>query len=219
MPPTLPPEQEHAFAVLRQFARKRTAVEHCEMCSRELTAEHEHLVEPANRKLICVCDACAILFEGQAGTKYKRVPRRVLFLRDFQLTDTQWDGLMVPIEMAFFFKSTPHGKVIALYPSPAGPTESLLSLETWGDIDQANPVLSEMEADVTALLVNRVGHARGYSSAEYYLVPIDECYKLVGLIRTYWRGLSGGTEVWREIGAFFAALKKRAGFDHEGAHA
>jgi len=64
---------------------------------------------------------------------------------------------MVPIEMAFFFKSTPHGKVIALYPSPAGPTESLLSLETWGDIEQANPVLSGMETDVTALLVNRVG--------------------------------------------------------------
>ncbi len=219
MPPALPPQQESAFAVLRQFARKRTAVERCEMCSRELAPEHEHLVEPANRKLICACQACSILFEGQSGAKYKRVPRRVLFLRDFQLTDGQWDGLMVPIEMAFFFKSTPHGKVIALYPSPAGPTESLLSLETWGDIEQANPVLSEMDADVTALLVNRVGHGRGASPPDYYLVPIDECYKLVGLIRTHWRGLSGGTEVWREIGAFFAALKKRAGFGNEAAHA
>jgi hypothetical protein len=211
--------QQSAFAALRQFARKRTAVERCEMCSRELAPEHEHLVEPANRKLICACGACAILFVGQAGTKYKRVPRQVLFLQDFQLTDGQWDGLMVPIEMAFFFKSTPHGKVIALYPSPAGPTESLLSLQTWGDIEQANPVLSGMETDVTALLVNRVGHARGSVPAEYYLVPIDECYKLVGLIRTHWRGLSGGTEVWREIGAFFAALKKRAGFGREGVHA
>lgn len=219
MPPVLPPQQESAFTALRQFARKRTPVERCEMCSRELAADHEHLVEPANRKLICACAACAILFEGQSGTKYKRVPRRVLFLRDFQLTDGQWDGLMVPIEMAFFFHSTPHGRVIALYPSPAGPTESLLSLDAWTDIVDANPILSEMEADVSALLVNRVGHARGASPAEYYLVPIDECYKLVGLIRTHWRGLSGGTEVWREIGAFFAALKKRAGFTHEGAHA
>lgn len=189
------------------------------MCSRELGPAHEHLVEPASRRLICSCEGCAILFEGQAGTKYKRVPRRVLFLRDFQLTDGQWDGLMVPIEMAFFFESTPRGKVIALYPSPAGPTESLLSLETWGDIEEANPVLSEMQADVSALLVNRVGHARGSAPAEYYLVPIDECYKLVGLIRTHWRGLSGGTEVWREIGSFFAALKKRAGFTEEGANA
>jgi len=219
MAPALPPLQESAFAALRQFARKRAPAERCEMCSLELASEHAHLVEPANRKLICSCDACAILFEGQAGTKYKRVPRRVLFLQDFQLTDGQWDGLMVPIEMAFFFKSTPHGKVIALYPSPAGPTESLLSLETWGDIEQANPILREMEADVTALLVNRVGHVRAAAPAEYFLVPIDECYKLVGLIRTHWRGLSGGSEVWREIGAFFGALKKRAGFRQEGEHA
>ena len=56
---------------------------------------------------------------------------------------------MVPIEMAFFFKSSPQEKMIALYPSPAGPTESLLSLETWGDIVETNPILNEMEADVT----------------------------------------------------------------------
>jgi hypothetical protein len=135
------------------------------------------------------------------------------------MTDAQWDGLMVPIEMAFFFRSTPHGRVIALYPSPAGPTESLLSLETWGDIEQANAVLAGMKADVTALLVNRVGHVRGSAPAQYFLAPIDECYKLVGLIRTNWRGLSGGTDVWREIAAFFSRLKKRADVEHEGAHA
>jgi len=219
MPPAVRTQADGAFAALRQFARKRTVVERCEMCSLELAAEHEHLVEPANRKLICACAACAILFEGQSGTKYKRVPRRVLFLRDFQLTDAQWDGLMVPIEMAFFFKSSPQEKMIALYPSPAGPTESLLSLDTWDDIVQMNPILSEMEPDVTALLVNRVGHVRGAAPAEYYLVPIDECYKLVGLIRAHWRGLSGGTEVWREIGAFFAALKKRAAPSEEASRA
>jgi hypothetical protein len=126
---------------------------------------------------------------------------------------------MVPIEMAFFFHSTPHGKMIALYPSPAGPTESLLALDTWKDIVETNPVLNEMESDVTALLVNRVGHVRGGIPVEYYLVPIDECYKLVGLIRAHWRGLSGGTEVWREINSFFTALKRRAGYKPEGAHA
>ena len=42
-----------------------------------------------------------------------------------------------------------------------------------------------------ALLVNR---ARGAS--EHFLVPMDECYKLVGLIRTRWRGFSGAGEVW-----------------------
>jgi hypothetical protein len=215
MPPEVSSTQEGAFKALRQFARKRTAVERCEMCSQELGKEHDHLVEPANRKLICACQACAILFESQAGTKYKRVPRDVRFLRDFQLSDAQWDGLMVPIEMAFFFKSSPQNKTIALYPSPAGPTESLLSLDAWADIVQANPVLENMPSDVVALLVNRVGHIRGAAAAEYFLVPIDECYKLVGLIRTHWRGLSGGTEVWREIGAFFADLKRRSGSQPE----
>jgi hypothetical protein len=219
MPPALPSQQDSTFATLRQFARKRAVVERCEMCSLELSAEHEHLVEPANRKLICACGACAILFEGQSGTKYKRVPREVLSLRDFQLTDAQWDGLMIPIEMAFFFKSSPQDKIIALYPSPAGPTESLLSLDTWDDIVQMNPILSEMQSDVSALLVNRVGHVRGAAPAEYFLVPIDECYKLVGLIRAHWRGLSGGTEVWREIGTFFSGLKKRAGCGQEASRA
>jgi hypothetical protein len=84
---------------------------------------------------------------------------------------------------------------------------------------ERNPILAKMQEDVVALLVNRVGHIRGAAPAEYYLVPIDECYKLVGLIRMHWRGLSGGTEVWREIGAFFAHLKTRAGAGQEAAHA
>jgi hypothetical protein len=211
MATVLPPQREKVFAVLRQFARKRSAAERCEMCALELGPEHDHLVDPSSRKLICACNACAILFESQSGARFKRVPRDVLSLREFQLTDAQWDGLAIPIDMAFFFNSTPLAKVVALYPSPAGPMESLLPLDTWAEIASANPILSRMLPDVAALLVNRVGHARGVIPAEYYLVPIDECYKLVGLIRTHWRGLSGGTEVWREISSFFAALKIRSG--------
>ncbi len=117
---------------------------------------------------------------------------------------------MVPISMAFFFRSTPDARVVAFYPSPAGAIESLLPLETWKDIEAANPIVTEMEADVEALLVNRVGHARGFTAPEYYLLPIDECYKLVGLIRASWRGLSGGAEVWQEIARFFDEVKNRA---------
>ena len=112
---------------------------------------------------------------------------------------------MLPINLAFFFKSTADGKQVALYPSPAGPTESLLALDTWDEIVQDNAILKEMEPDTEALLVNRVGSTR-----QYYLVPIDECYKLVGLIRAHWRGLSGGAEVWTEIEQFFAGLRERS---------
>jgi hypothetical protein len=155
--------------------------------------------------MVCACQACAILFSGRANTKYRRVPQRILFLSDFQLTDAQWDSLFIPIGMAFFFQSSAAGKVIALYPSPAGATESLLDFESWDEILQSNPILREMEPDTEALLVNRV---RG--SSEYYLLPIDECYKLVGLIRANWHGLSGGTEMWEAIGKFFAELRERS---------
>lgn len=189
------------------------------MCSNELAADHQHLIEPSSRKLLCACDACTILFSGQAGTKYRRVPRRIRFLPDFRLTDAQWESLMIPINMAFFFNSTAAGHVVALYPSPAGPTESLLGLDSWDEIVQANPLLNQMEPDTEALLVNRIGSARGYASAQYFIVPIDECYKLVGLIRARWRGLSGGTEVWEEIGIFFSGLKERAIIVKEGTDA
>jgi hypothetical protein len=117
---------------------------------------------------------------------------------------------MIPIEMAFFFYSSPTDKVVAFYPSPAGAAESLLDLQSWGEIIADNPILKEMQPDVEALLVNRTGYTSRHTEPEYFMVPIDECYKLVGLIRGNWRGLSGGTEVWLEIDKFFTELKNRS---------
>ena len=194
-----------SFATLRQFIRQPAPVERCELCSTALAADHQHLIEPASRRLLCCCDACAILFSNPESTQYRRVPRRIRLLSDFSISDAQWDSLLIPINLAFFFRSTPAARVIVLYPSPAGATESLLDLASWEDLVRANPILETLEPDVEALLVNRVGNAR-----QYFLVPIDECYKLVGLIRVNWRGLSGGTEVWQAIERFFARLKERS---------
>lgn len=205
------PGAAQAFETLRQFARRPARpAEYCELCHAQLLAEHPHLIQLGERRFLCSCDACAILFSGHAGSRYKRVPRRVRLLSDFRLTDAEWDGLLIPINLAFFFKSSRDSRVSVLYPSPAGATESLLPLEAWTNIVQANPVLCELEPDVEALLVNRVGHARDAAESQYFIVPIDLCYRLVGLIRLHWRGLSGGTEVWQEIGAFFAGLRDRA---------
>jgi hypothetical protein len=109
---------------------------------------------------------------------------------------------MIPISLAFFSFQSPVNRIVALYPGPAGATESSLRLEAWEEIANANPELKGMEPDVEALLVNRVGQAR-----DYFIVPIDECYKLVGLIRLHWHGLSGGALVWGEIGRFFENLR------------
>ncbi len=131
-----------AFDVLRQFARRPRAAERCELCSTEIASQHPHLLDPAVRKLVCSCDACALLFSGQDRARFKRVPRLVRLLANFQMTDAQWDSLMIPINMAFFFRSSPDARMVAMYPSPAGATESLLSLESWNEIAAVNPELA-----------------------------------------------------------------------------
>lgn len=200
----------NAFGALQRFVRRKAPEERCELCGAGVAEEHEHLLEPANRRLVCACQACAILFSGDHGQQYKRVPTRVRFLPDFQMTDAQWDSLLVPINMAFFYESSTAGRVMAIYPSPAGATESLLPLETWEQIVENNPHLRSMQPDVEALLVNRLGERRGFAVNQYYLLPIDQCFKLVGLVRMHWSGLSGGEELWQALATWFAALTARA---------
>jgi hypothetical protein len=210
---------DQAFATLRQFARPRPPIERCELCSAGLAHEHPHLVEIASRQIVCACEACATLFDGMANGKYRRASRRAQLLANFRMTDAQWECLLIPINMAFFYDSSVEGRIIPLYPSPAGAVESLLPLDAWSEIVQENAVLSQLRPDIEALLVNRVGYAHELSKAEYYIAPIDECYKLVGLIRANWKGLSGGAEVWVEIGRFFSELRSRADVIGEEAHA
>jgi hypothetical protein len=198
------------FAALRRFARPRPPAERCELCSAALAPEHAHLVEPHTRQLLCSCDPCAILFSGRADSRFRRVPRRIVRLPDFVMADAQWDDLRLPINLAFFFHATSASRVVALYPSPAGAVESLLPLDAWGELVQVNPVLATIEPDVEALLVNRLGTSRGFVKPEHFIAPIDQCYALVGLLRTNWRGLSGGSEVWDAVRAFFEKLRGRA---------
>ena len=90
---------------------------------------------------------------------------------------------------------------MALYPSPAGATESLLPLPAWESLVRQNPILnSNAERRRSFARQSRRG------KRDYFLAPIDKCFELVGTIRTHWRGLSGGEEVWREIERFFARL-------------
>jgi Family of unknown function (DUF5947) len=214
---------EQPFDILRRFARPRPPVERCDLCSLELGPEHDHLFELATRRLVCTCGACAVLFSDQAGARFKRVPRRVRRLEDFRLTDAQWEDLRLPINLAFFLHSTQQGKVVACYPSPAGATESLLDLVAWDEIRKENPALDDMAPDVEALLVDRLGSDRGIGGvageASCFLVPIDQCFRLVGIIRSHWKGFSGGELVWQEIDRFFDDLKRAARSAGEMSHA
>jgi Family of unknown function (DUF5947) len=181
--------------------------EQCELCGAPVPTRHRHVLDLEKRNLLCACRACSLLFDGDAagGGHFKLVPDRRLALDDFRLDQATWDRLSIPVEMAFFFRSSREGRVMAYYPSPAGPTESLLGLEAWRDVEDANPVLAEMVDDVEALLVNRAKGTR-----RQWIVPIEDCYALVGLIRTRWRGFSGGEEVWEQIDGFFRELDEKS---------
>jgi hypothetical protein len=182
------------------------AQERCDMCAAPVPPGHRHLVDLNDRRMLCACRACAVLFASAAagGGHLRLLPTRRRRLDAFVLDDAGWDRLRIPVQMAFFFRNTQAERVSAFYPSPAGPTESLLELEAWTELEADNPVLTELAPDVEALLISRARDMR-----EHWLVPIDDCYELVGLIRSRWRGFGGGEEVWDEIGRFFDDLSTR----------
>ena len=218
------PADTLAASRLRRMARRGDGAEgsgeqpapeeRCELCGESIPVEHRHLVDLSTRGLLCSCRPCSLLFEqrGAGGGHLRLVPDRRLCIDDLDLDDTLWERLRIPVDMAFFFRSSPAERVVAFYPGPMGATESELELTAWEELEAANPVLADLETDVEALLVNRTAGSRSH-----WMVPIDDAYELVGLIRTRWKGLSGGPEVCERIGAFFERLERRAKvLDREG---
>lgn len=189
---------------LRQYLPGRR-VERCELCGAELPKQHGHLLDVKTQRLTCACEPCGVLFEHRAAGGYRRVPRTVRRLADFAIADAEWESLRIPIGLAFFVNRSAENRVVALYPGPAGPTESLLTFDAWGGLAARSPALLALEPEVEALLVNRIGAER-----DCYVAPIDRCYELCGILRTQWRGFSGGEEVWCGIRTFFERLREEA---------
>ncbi len=190
------------FALLKRLAQRPPLIERCDICNVPLEPGHRHVIEPQSRQIKCACTACALLFETHTG-RYRLVPRDAVLLRDFVLDDLEWEALGLPINLAFFMRSSATGKIVALYPSPAGATESLLALDAWDEIVARNPRLEQLQEDVEALLVNRISDPH-----QHFIAPIDRCYELAGIIRRYWRGFSGGDEVWERATAFFERVSQ-----------
>lgn len=185
--------------------KPRPEGERCDLCSATLAAGHEHLVAPASGKLVCSCPACALLFPVRKDARYKRVPRRVVLLPDFGKSDDLWAGLGVPVGLAFFISNSVAQRVIATYPSPAGPTPAAVDVEAWQRLCERWPVAGRMEPDVEALLIRWIDGVR-----EAFVVPVDAAYELVGRLRLKWQGISGGDAVREEIRTFFLELRSRA---------
>ena len=186
--------------------------ERCELCAALIPDEHGHVVDLESRALMCACRPCYLVFapQGSGGTRFRAVPDRYISFPDFALSATQWDALQIPVGVAFFFMNSSLDHVAAFYPSPAGATESLLSLDSWGEIVAANPDLGTLQPDVEAFLVRSADRQSGTAQAECYLVPIDVCYELVGQLRRLWKGFDGGTEAHTALDAFFDRVRDRA---------
>ncbi|MGH3976510.1 MAG: DUF5947 family protein, partial [Pseudonocardiaceae bacterium] len=182
-------------------------VERCEMCAEPIAEWHGHVVDIEGRGLMCTCRPCALLFtqEGAGGGRYRAVPERYRYAADVPLAAATWDSIGIPVAMAFFFTNSALEQTVAFYPSPAGATESLLSLGAWTDLLAATPTLADLKPDVEALLVHKSD-----SGFEFFAVPIDACYQLVGLVRMHWKGFDGGEEAWKAIHEFFDGLRERS---------
>ena len=203
------PSNDGPLAVLARIRRSPPAPapegERCDLCAEPVAAEHTHLVDLESRSLRCACRACYLLFVN-GGTRLRAVPDRYLSFPDLRLSPAQWDAFQIPVSVAFFFVNSALERVVALYPRPAGATESLLPLDAWAELAGAHPELTTMVPDVEALLIRG---ERGLAP-ECYLVPIDACYELVGRLRTTWRGFDGGSEAHDELAAYFDRVRQRA---------
>jgi hypothetical protein len=192
---------------LRQLAGNGRApepgVEQCDLCGTVLPEDHRHLLHLEERRILCACEPCVAMRSGDGP--YRPTGARLLWLEDFDLSEELWASLRIPIGLAFFMRSSSVGRIVGMYPSPAGATECELELSAWEDLCAANPVLADLDEDVEGLIVNRMGEPH-----QFAIAPIDECYRLVGTIKAGWEGISGGGAVERIVPGFFAELRARA---------
>lgn len=183
--------------IRRSASRDPRSPDRCELCGGAVADGHAHVLDEQRREALCACRACALLFErDEAGhDRYRLIPRRRLRLAGLSPTE-----LGVPVGLAFFVRE-PDGTVVAHYPSPLGATRWEVDRAAWsGAVERCAPLRS-MRPLVEALLVGSIRKLD-----EQWLVPVDECYRLVALIRQEWRGMSGGQTVWGRIEGFFHEL-------------
>jgi Family of unknown function (DUF5947) len=190
-------------ALVARAPAPSTELEACDVCGVTIPEDHRHLLHLAERRIVCACEACWAMRSGEGD--YRPTGSRTLWLTDLELPDDLWAGFQIPIGLAFFMHSSVTGCVVAMYPSPAGATESELHFESWHRMTELNPVLRELEPDIEGLIVNRLSEP-----PMYVIAPIDRCYALTGAVKASWEGISGGSGVEGAVTRFFETLRAQA---------
>ncbi len=209
--------------VIERAAKRRlSTVERCGMCAGVIDAQHRHVWDGHDENLLCVCTPCSLLFDRDAagGDRYRLIPTRRVRLSTIRAADLSAAGLAVPVGLACFVKRE-DGQVWAHYPGPLGVTGASVDTTVWRALETRFPILAGLAARVEAFLMwtRDRSPATGEASLtersfdrggdEYWLVPLDDCYRLTATLRRHWRGMTGGA-VWREVAAFFHELAQRA---------
>lgn len=184
------------------------ADEWCELCGAGVPTDHRHLIHLDERRLLCACETCWSVRSGDAHFRPAGV--RTEWLAGFELPDEAWASFGIPIGLAFFMRTGDPDRVVAFYPSPAGATESEIDAGSWERVREMNSALERLEPDSEALIVNRMADPH-----QHAIAPIDDCYRLVGMIKSSWEGISGGTGPELAISQFFAELRVK-GFTRAG---
>jgi hypothetical protein len=173
----------------------------CDLCGTSMPEDHRHLLQLDERSIVCVCESCWALRSGDA--EFRPVGSRVIWLDSLDLPDDLWARFHIPIGLAFFMRTG--GGVVAFYPSPAGATESEIDPGVFAELCERNPRVKELDVDAEVLIVDRLGE--GMRSA---IAPTDQAYKLVGLVKTNWQGISGGPALAGAVDGFFEELREKA---------
>ncbi|MFF9126994.1 DUF5947 family protein [Streptomyces sp. NPDC014889] len=182
-------------------ASAATAGEVCDLCAAPVPEDHRHLYDTAEAEVLCACGPCSVLFaeDGAGGGHHRLVPRRRT-----RLPRVDTAALGVPVGLVFFVPRA-DGTVTAEGPSPAGAMRWEVDAAAWRKLATRIPELASMEPEVEALLVNTV-----QGMDHQWIVPVDDCFRMLAVVRREWRGLSGGGRVWPAVEQFFTELTERS---------
>jgi hypothetical protein len=177
--------------------------DHCDFCGRRLLPDHRHFLERPSKKILCACDHCTSAHH--AGGPYDLIPRRYEWLEDLVMPESLWLEFMIPVNIAFFVHDRETDTIITFYPGPVGATFSQLQIGAWQKLVQNNPDRLYLLPDLEAFIVNRLD-----ATAEYFIAPIDWCYRLVGVMRLHRKGIFGGREAQDAVRNIIQELKSTA---------
>lgn len=188
--------------LIRSSADRRATAEaeRCDLCAAPVPDEHAHLYDTSEEQVACACGACSVLFadDGPGEGRYRLVPRRRT-----RLPKVDTEVLGVPVGLVFFVPRA-DGTVTAEGPSPAGAMRWEVDAAAWRRLVTDRPELASLQPDVEALLVNTV-----HGLDHHWIVPVDDCFRMIAVVRREWRGLSGGGRIWPAVERFFEDLTER----------